>query len=202
MTWPNRITYTRMLLIPGFVIAALQVNDYPVFRYVAIAIFVTMALGDALDGYIARRFNLVTREGKFIDPLADKLIMVTACVMLALPIWGLPGERAPLRSEVATIIIARDLFICIWVLVAYISGEQIVFKATRLGRFTTFMQMLMISAALVGTLSMVVLDYVALPLSYGAAALTIASGLQYLYKHSKGAGGSLWRAERGEKDAS
>jgi len=200
MTWPNRITYTRILLIPGFVISALQVAEHPVFRYVTMVIFVTIALGDALDGYVARRFDLATREGKFIDPLADKLLMVTACVMLAIPIWALPGDRAPLEPEVATIIIARDAFICIWVLVAYLAGEEIVFDPTRLGRFTTFMQMLMIAAALAGTLSMVFLDYVALPLSYATAAITIASGLQYLYKYTRGARSRQIEARDGESD--
>lgn len=200
MTWPNKITYTRMLLIPGFVISVLQVEEYPVFRYITIAIFVTIALGDALDGYVARRFNLSTREGKFIDPLADKLLMVTSCVMLAIPIWGLPGNRAPLEPEVATIVIARDVFICIWVLVAYLAGEKAVFEPTRLGRLTTFTQMLMIAAALTGMLSMVVLDYIALPLSYATAGLTIASGLQYLYKHTRGHGGQFAEADSGDGD--
>lgn len=200
MTWPNKITYTRILLIPGFVISVLQVAEHPVFRYVTIGIFVTIALGDALDGYVARRFNLSTREGKFIDPIADKLLMVTSCVMLAIPIWGLAGGRAPLGPEVATIIIARDAFICIWVLVAYLAGEKAVFDPTRLGRFTTFMQMLMIAAALGGTLSIVVLDYIAAPLSYAAAGLTIASGLQYLYKYTRGHGGQFAAADSGGDD--
>jgi CDP-diacylglycerol--glycerol-3-phosphate 3-phosphatidyltransferase len=188
MTWPNKITYTRILMIPAFVIAALEVNEYPFFRYVTIAAFAIIALGDALDGYVARHFNLSAREGKIIDPLADKLIMVTACIMLALPIWGLEGQRAPLRPEVATIVVARDALICIWVLVAYLAGEKRVFEPSKLGQFTTFFQMLMIAAALVGTLKMSILDYIAAPLSYIAAVLTIASGSQYLYRYAKGRG--------------
>lgn len=188
MTWPNKITYTRILLVPGFIIAALKVNEYPVFRYVTIAVFAVIAVGDALDGYIARRFNLSTREGKFIDPLADKLIMMAACVMLALPIWGLPDEGAPLRSEVAIIVVTRDVLICIWVVVAYLAGEKRIFEPTKLGRFTTFTQMLMIAAALVGTISPQVLGYGAAPLSFLAAFLTISSGSQYLYRYAKGRG--------------
>ncbi len=105
----------------------------------------------ALDGFVARRFNLTTRVGKFIDPLADKLIMMTACVMLTLPIWGLTGSRAPLKGEIATIIIARDALICIYVLVSYLAGERGVFEPTKLGRATTFVQMFMIATTLVGT---------------------------------------------------
>lgn len=188
MTWPNKITYARMLLVPAFVLAALEINTYPAFRYVTIAIFVSIAVGDALDGFVARRFKLSTRVGKFIDPLADKLIMITACVMLTLPLWGFADSRAPLKGEIATIIIARDALICIYVLVSYLAGERGVFEPTKLGRATTFVQMLMIATTLVGTTSPFMLDYVATPLSYLAAAFTIASGGQYLYKHAKGHG--------------
>lgn len=188
MTWPNKITYARMLLVPAFILAALEINTYPAFKYVTIGIFVTIAVGDALDGFVARRFNLTTRVGKFIDPLADKLIMMTACVMLTLPIWGLTGSRAPLKGEIATIIIARDALICIYVLVSFLAGERGVFEPTKLGRATTFVQMFMIATTLVGTASLFMLNYVATPLSYMAAAFTIASGMQYLYKHAKGHG--------------
>jgi cardiolipin synthase len=167
------------------VIAAFQVDERPWCRYLTLAVFVAIALGDALDGYIARRFNLSTREGKFIDPLADKLTMTTACIMLAFPIWGLADGGAPLRPEIATIIVARDVIICAYVLVALLAGERSVFEPTKLGRFTTFAQMSMIAAALMGTINTAVLELVARPLSYTAAALTIASGGQYLYKHAK-----------------
>lgn len=184
MTWPNKITYTRILLIPVFIISALQINTSEAFRYVTAAIFVAIAAGDALDGYIARRFNLSTLEGKFIDPLADKLIMVTACILLARPVWGLEG-RSPLGAEVVTVIIARDALICIWVVVAYLSGSRAVFSPTRLGRFTTFTQMSLVAVALLGTFYVVILDYVVAPLSWVTAGFTIASGSQYLYKRGK-----------------
>ncbi|MCD6404299.1 MAG: CDP-alcohol phosphatidyltransferase family protein [Planctomycetes bacterium] len=185
MTWPNKVTYSRILLIPVFIIAALQIREHIAFRYVTVAIFLCIAAGDALDGYIARRFNMSSIEGKFIDPLADKLIMITACVLLAMPLWALPGDRAPLRAEIATIIIARDVLICIYVLAAYLAGHRAAFEPTRLGRFTTFIQMVMIAVALVATFHVVILDWVAVPLSYVTGGVTIASGGQYLYRYTK-----------------
>jgi len=187
VTWPNKITYTRILFIPVFAIAAFQVGRHPAFRYVALGLFAVIALTDLLDGYIARRFHLTSLEGKFIDPLADKLLMVTACVLLALPLWGMPEGRAPLAVEVATVIVARDVLICVWVTATFLAGAKRVYEASRLGRATTFVQMLMIGAMLLGAIVLWVHTYVAVPLSYAAVAFTIASGLQYLYRYARAA---------------
>lgn len=202
MTWPNKVTYSRILLIPVFIIAALQIREHIVFRYVTVAIFLCIAAGDALDGYIARRFNMSSLEGKFIDPLADKLIMITACVLLAMPLWGLPGDRAPLRSEIATIIIARDVLICIYVVAAYLAGHQGAFEPTWLGRFTTFIQMLMIAVTLVATFHQVILDWVAVPLSYVTGGVTIASGGQYFYRYARQLGSTDDAGETGKSENS
>ncbi len=183
MTWPNRITYTRILFIPFFAIAAMQVRYHESFKYVALGLFVLMSLTDLLDGYIARRFNLTSLEGKFIDPLADKLLMMTASVFLALPIWRMADGRAPLLVEIATIIIARDLLICVWVIATFLAGVKKVYEPSRLGQTTTFVQMTMTGAMLLGVISPAVYRYAAVPLSYGAAGFTIASGLQYLYRY-------------------
>lgn len=185
MTLPNKITYSRILLVPIFAVAALQIQTTPAFKYVAVALFAVIAVGDAIDGYLAVKLNQSTLEGKFIDPLADKLLMVTACVFLALPIWGLAERRAPLSSEVALIIVARDVIISIWVVLGVITGVKTAWEPSRLGRLTTFSQMLMLGMMLLGTIWLSVLDYVARPLSYVAAALTIISGVHYLHKHGK-----------------
>jgi len=185
VTWPNKITYSRILFIPAFVLAALQVRTHGAFKYVAFGLFAMMALGDLLDGYIARKFNLTSIEGKFIDPLADKLLMVTACVFLALPIWMTPGGEPPLLPEVAVVIIARDVIIVVWVIATVLAGTQRVYEPTTLGRVTTFVQMFTLATALAGTIWLQVHRYVAAPLSYVAVGFTIASGLHYLYKYAR-----------------
>ena len=183
MTWPNKITYSRILLIPVFIIAVLQIREYPFFKFVALGIFAAIAIGDALDGYVARRLHLETIEGKFIDPMADKLVMTSACILLALPLWG--SATPPLRLEIAIIIIARDLLICLMVIIAYIANIMKVFEPSRLGRWTTFTQMVMISTAMAGTVSPLILRFAAIPLSYVTAVLTIASGIQYFYGRAR-----------------
>jgi len=185
LTWPNRITYVRILLIPVFAIAVLEIKHHPAYRFVAFGLFAAMAVGDLLDGLVARRFKLVSIEGKFIDPLADKLLMTTACVFLALPMWGMPDSQAPLAGEVAVIIIARDVLICVWVVATFLAGTRRVYEPTRLGRLTTFVQMVALGSTLAGTIWADVYGYVAVPLSYAAAAITIASGLQYAYMHAR-----------------
>ena len=95
--------------MPIFLIAALQVRKHPDYKYVAAGAFRVIAIGDAIDGYVAHRFNMTTLEGKFIDPVADKLLMMAASVLLALPLWGLPsgasrrsGPRSRSSSSRAT----------------------------------------------------------------------------------------------------
>jgi CDP-diacylglycerol--glycerol-3-phosphate 3-phosphatidyltransferase len=185
LTWPNRITYCRMMLVPVFVIAALEVRYHPWYKYIAVGLFAVIAIGDAIDGYIAHRFNMSTAEGKFIDPLADKLLMITACVCLALPLWGLPNGEPPLPPEIAIIIVARDFFICAWVMIMFMVTGKAVVEPSRLGRVTTFVQMLMLATMLLGTLVPWVLAWIALPLSYVAAALTIISGLHYIFRNTR-----------------
>jgi CDP-diacylglycerol--glycerol-3-phosphate 3-phosphatidyltransferase len=185
VTWPNRITYARLLLVPLFVIAALEVRTHPDFRYAALGLFLIIAIGDLIDGYVAHRFNMATVEGKFIDPVADKMLMMAASVLLALPIWNLPGNEAPLRLEITIIIIARDLMIIAWVVGTFLAGARMEFEASRLGKLTTFATMSMLAAMLAGTVWLPVLHSVAVPLSYIAAALTMTSGVDYLYRYAK-----------------
>ena len=185
MTWPNRITYMRILLIPVFAIAVMEIRRHPDYRYVAFGLFAAMAVGDLLDGFVARRFKMLSIEGKFVDPVADKLLMTTACVFLALPVWGMADGEAPLAAEVAVIIIARDVLICVWVIATFLAGTRRVYEPTRLGRTTTFVQMVMLGATLAGTIWGEVYRWAAVPLSYAAAAITIASGLQYAYMYAR-----------------
>lgn len=88
---PNRITITRILLMPVFIVLFLV--SFPGSKFVAMGVFLIAAISDSLDGYIARKYNLVTDLGKFLDPIADKLLAITGLVMLitgANPIIPMP----------------------------------------------------------------------------------------------------------------
>jgi cardiolipin synthase len=152
-TWATRITLFRILLIVPFVMLMLNINDiqYPqdqreLFRYVAAAIFIVIAFGDAIDGYLARRKKQVTKLGAFLDPLADKLLMTCACLLLASKRAMVPGFRMPI--EVVVIIIAKDMFLLIGFFVVFIFTQEPHVLPVRIGKAATALQLVMVTAVL------------------------------------------------------
>lgn len=133
MNIPNTLTILRVVLIPFFVIFMLfDVTD--VDKYIALAIFIVASLTDMLDGYLARKNHQVTNFGKFMDPLADKLLVCTAIICLM--------DLDKLPSLVVIIIIAREFIISGFRLVA--SDNGIVIAASWWGKTKTVSQMFMI----------------------------------------------------------
>ncbi len=129
MTTANIISIARICIIPIFVVFALLV--YPWASYVAVALFIIASLTDWVDGYVARKYNQITTFGKFLDPLADKLLVIAAVVVLI--------ERGGMSSVPAFIIIARELIVTSLRIVAM--GEGIVIAAQKSGKWKTFIQM-------------------------------------------------------------
>ncbi|MBQ2841095.1 MAG: CDP-diacylglycerol--glycerol-3-phosphate 3-phosphatidyltransferase [Oscillospiraceae bacterium] len=129
MTTANIISIIRMILIPVFIAFALL--DFSGSSYIAVAIFIVASLTDWVDGYIARKYNQITTFGKFLDPLADKLLVIAAVLVLI--------ERGSMGSIPAFIIIARELIVTSLRIVAM--GEGIVIAAQRSGKWKTFIQM-------------------------------------------------------------
>ncbi len=168
MTTANIISIVRILLIPVFIAFALL--DFTGNSYVAIAIFILASISDWVDGYIARKYNQITTFGKFLDPLADKLL-VTAAVLVLI-------ERGGMGSVSAFIIIARELIVTSLRIVAM--GEGIVIAAQRSGKWKTFIQM-------VGIVFLFTpfADFSAGAISAGnvvswiIAAVTLISGIEY-----------------------
>ena len=135
MNLPNKLTVLRVIMIPFFVAALMaEGGENPAFRYAAAAIFIIASLTDMLDGKIARKYNLITNFGKFMDPLADKLLVCSAMICL------IPSGR--LNTAIVIVIIAREFIISGFRLVASDSG--IVIAASYWGKFKTVFQMVMI----------------------------------------------------------
>ncbi len=146
MNLPNKLTIFRVILIIPFVILLLgSVNRWAWFMvifhgimeyidYIAVAIFIIASLTDMLDGKIARKYNLVTNFGKFMDPLADKLLVCSALICLV--------EMGRLPAWIVIIIIAREFIISGFRLVA--SDNGIVIAASYWGKFKTVSQMIMV----------------------------------------------------------
>ena len=103
MNLPNKLTIMRVILIPFFVFFMLAPYFEGYGNYIAVAIFIVASLTDMLDGKIARKYNLVTNFGKFMDPLADKLLVCSAMICLI--------EKGSLASWIVIIIIAREFII-------------------------------------------------------------------------------------------
>ena len=149
LSLPNRVTVTRILLIVPFVLMLIYQNEVGYgqwARYLALAIFVVMAFSDALDGYLARRTGQRSRLGYFLDPLADKLLVTAACIILALESTGV--KEAVLPSWVVVIIIGKDILWLAGVLVIQFATGRLAIVPSRLGQACTFAQLAMVMATL------------------------------------------------------
>ena len=154
LSWPTRITILRILLIVPFVSCMLHINDPQLspktqftIRYIAIVIFLFMAISDGLDGFLARRHKQITRLGAFLDPIADKLLMTSACLLLVSPRGHV--EQFLLPPTVVVLIIGKDLFLLIGFIIVYLITSQIHIKPAFIGKLATTLQLCMVSAVLI-----------------------------------------------------
>lgn len=171
MNLPNKLTILRVILIPFFLVA-LMVDGIPFGKWIAVGIFCIASLTDAMDGHIARKYNLITNFGKFMDPLADKLLVCSAMIALI--------ELNRIPAWVVIIIIAREFIISGFRLVA--SDNGVVIAAGWWGKVKTVVQMIMI-IVLICNLGGSVVNVIENILIYTALALTIISLLDYLIKN-------------------
>lgn len=134
MNLPNKLTILRVLIIPFFVLFMLTNITGAADKWIAVAIFVIASFTDFLDGYLARKYNLVSNFGKFMDPLADKLLVSAAMICLV--------EMGRLPAWIVIIIISREFIISGFRLIA--SDNGVVIAASYWGKFKTVFQMAMI----------------------------------------------------------
>ena len=163
MNLPNKLTILRTILIPFFLIFIYTDFWGKGNAYIAVAIFIIASLTDLLDGKIARKYNLVTNFGKFMDPLADKLLVCSALIALV--------DLGKLAGWIVIVIIAREFIISGFRLVA--SDNGVVIAASYWGKFKTVFQMAMI-IVLIADLGGV-FDLIGEILIWAAVALTIIS---------------------------
>ncbi|MDD6183383.1 MAG: CDP-diacylglycerol--glycerol-3-phosphate 3-phosphatidyltransferase [Lachnospiraceae bacterium] len=172
MNLPNKLTIFRVILIPFFVFFLLAPYFPGYGKYIAVAIFIVASLTDLADGKIARKYNLVTNFGKFMDPLADKLLVCSAMICLV--------ETKKLAAWIVIIIIAREFIISGFRLVA--SDNGVVIAASYWGKFKTTFQMLMI-IALILDFSNKYFQILSTVLVYVALILTVVSLIDYIVKN-------------------
>ena len=173
MNLPNKLTVMRMILIPFFVFFMLAPYFEGYGNYIAVAIFIIASLTDMLDGKIARKYNLVTDFGKFMDPLADKLLVCSAMICLI--------EKGQLAAWIVIIIIAREFIISGFRLVA--SDNGIVIAASYWGKFKTVSQMALIIVLIMDLGG--VWNVIGTVLTWVALILTVVSLIDYIAKNKQ-----------------
>ena len=172
MNLPNKLTIMRVILIPFFVFFLLS-PYFPAYgNYIAVAIFIVASLTDMLDGKIARKYNLVTNFGKFMDPLADKLLVCSALICLV--------ATEQLAAWMVIVIISREFIISGFRLVA--SDNGVVIAASYWGKFKTTFQMLMIIVLILNFPGRF-FEILGVILIWVALILTVVSLCDYLIKN-------------------
>ncbi|MDA3845593.1 MAG: CDP-diacylglycerol--glycerol-3-phosphate 3-phosphatidyltransferase [Vallitaleaceae bacterium] len=173
MNLPNKLTIARIILIPFFVLVLLTRCFGDMTDIIALIIFIISSLTDLIDGKIARKYNLVTNFGKFLDPLADKLLVCIAIICLL----GI----GRIHTVVVVIIVAREFIISGFRLVA--SDNGIVIAAARMGKYKTTIQMIMICMLLI-QVNNELYNFVKGGVILIALVLTILSLIEYIYKNA------------------
>ncbi|MBQ2609721.1 MAG: CDP-diacylglycerol--glycerol-3-phosphate 3-phosphatidyltransferase [Butyrivibrio sp.] len=179
MNLPNKLTVCRVILIPFFVFFLLFDPASVSFKWIALGIFVIASLTDMLDGKIARKYNLITDFGKFMDPLADKLLVCSAMIGLI--------ELGRIPSWIVIVIIAREFVISGFRLIASDNGRVI--AASYWGKFKTTFQMIMV-ILMIADIQNNVFYMLTQVIMWIALALTIISLVDYLVKNKDVMNGS------------
>ncbi|OJV64993.1 MAG: CDP-diacylglycerol--glycerol-3-phosphate 3-phosphatidyltransferase [Clostridiales bacterium 38-18] len=171
MNIANKLTLLRIILIPIFIYLLLE--DYTIAAFVMFSI---ASFTDFLDGYLARKYNLITNFGKFMDPLADKLLVTSALVCFV--------QLGLLNSWVVIIILSREFIVSIFRAIA--AAEGIVIAASWWGKAKTISQMFMVIVLLLGNYPF---EWLHIPMDqiliYVATILTVISGYDYIVKNKQ-----------------
>ena len=186
MNLPNKITLSRIFLVPLFVVFLLVQFDFgnltvdqtsvSYSEIVATLIFIIAAVTDGLDGYIARKHKLVTNLGKFLDPLADKLLITAALISLV--------ELGSLSAWMAIVIISREFAVTGLRMIASNGGEVI--AASWLGKLKTTIQIVAIIALMIKNLpfALIGIPFATIAI-WAAVAITVWSGVDYFMKNKE-----------------
>ena len=185
MNLANKLTLLRIILIPFFIVCfyipslivnTVAVNNYliPYANLLGLIIFLLAAITDFIDGYVARKYNMITDFGKFMDPLADKLLVTAALLVLL--------ETGLISGWVVFVILAREFIVTGFRTIA--ASKGVVIAAGWLGKIKTVVQFMMISTLLLLNYPFEIFNwpvdriFIAL-----AVVLTVASGVEYIYKN-------------------
>ncbi|MDO8141945.1 MAG: CDP-alcohol phosphatidyltransferase family protein [Candidatus Brocadiales bacterium] len=179
LTLSNKISLSRIFCIPPLVFCIKQVQHNDSYRYACLFIMFIIGLSDMLDGYVARKRNEMTDLGRYLDPSADKLVLVISCIILSSDrIW--PEPRFP--NWIPTVIVCRDLLLIFGTVALLLITGRVNCRPTMLGKASTFLQIIAVISVIVG-------NHVPIPaltvIWWMTVAFTFASGLFYMYRGVK-----------------
>jgi len=175
----NKISLGRICIIIPFVFCLIQVQHNNLYRYACLFIMLIAGFSDILDGYLARKRNETTTLGKYLDPIADKLVLAISCVILSSDhVW--PEPRLPYWMP--TIIICKDLLLIFGAMVLFFVTGEMNCQPTMLSKMSTFLQIIAVVSVLVG-------NHIPIPILFAiwkiTIILTLTSVLLYMYKGVK-----------------
>ena len=196
MNLPNKLTLIRILLIPIFT-AIFFIEAIPFNHVISAGVFALAAFTDFLDGYIARKYNLVTNLGKFLDPIADKALVSTALIILitnpvamGATVFGITVEQAVMIFSICVaVIMIRELMISAFRMIA--AKRNLVLAADKIGKAKTFttdiaIVILLVAIDLVAyNLAYSILIWVGIVIFIIATLLTVVSGVNYIVKNKE-----------------
>jgi len=167
---PNLITLLRIFLVPVFAVILFYTKSFPVLQWWAFGVFCIAAISDALDGYFARALKDQSFFGTVLDPVADKLLLLTGFIILSsqglIPVW------------LTIIVVSRDVVIIGGVVIIHIMTHSVSIRPTPLGKLTTCVQMITLAIVLYPVFNFYYLFYL-------TAFVTIISGVDYVIQSSK-----------------
>lgn len=176
LTLPNLISFARICFIPPFVFCIIQVQHHNYYRYIALGVLLVIGISDVLDGYLARKRGEITTFGKYLDPVADKMLLLIACFLLSSDkLWS--GPRFPVW--VLAVIVSREVLFSFGMLAVFVTIKRnIKWQPNKLGKLTTFLQITAIIAVLLG--NHISLDSLAI-LWCVVVVVTLLSAANYTY---------------------
>ncbi len=183
LTFANKVTVGRILIVPFFIATVMYISpQHPYLRWVALALFMAAVVSDLIDGYIARTRGQKTRAGAILDPLADKILLISAFICLYIKRSCFPDFHFPLWFVLA--IISRDIILLLGAMIIQLITGKLDMEANRSGKLTAFLQIVCVLGVLLQLKFTFVFWYVALVATFVSGVVYIMEGIKVLNESS------------------
>ncbi len=183
LTFANKVTVGRILIVPFFIAAVMYVSPrYEFFRWLALGLFLVAIVSDIIDGYIARTRGQKTKAGAILDPLADKMLLISAFICLYIKRGYFQDIHFPLWFVVA--IISRDIMLLIGSAIIQLTTGKLEIEANRSGKLTTFLQIICVLGVLLQLKFTSVFWYVALVATFVSGVIYLKEGIKIINESS------------------